>query len=61
MHSFSTTKEGYQTRARSQVATVKQLVQVDAWSASGGEDFEDARDVVAMLRRTCKSSKSSGK
>lgn len=57
VHAFSSTQEGYENRAKTQILAVKQLKQAEAWSSNGNDEFEDTRDIVKMLRKSSKSLK----
>jgi hypothetical protein len=52
-HSFCSTAEGYQTRVLSQVSAVKLLKNEKVWGNGvvDDEEFEDASEVVSVLRR----------
>ncbi|KAA1469721.1 ATP-dependent DNA helicase [Dentipellis sp. KUC8613] len=63
VHSMSSTADGYSIRAQATVAAVKMLPNFRVWDddSAMGDDFDDAREVVGVFRRLCKSSRSHGK
>ena len=55
--SMCTTVDGYKTRADSQVDAVKMLRGPNIWAEQSGpedEDAEDARNVIEIMQRLCK-------
>ncbi|KAI0322392.1 P-loop containing nucleoside triphosphate hydrolase protein [Amylostereum chailletii] len=58
--SMSASPEGYGRRASAAVRAAKRLVEQQPWSV-GNDDFEEERDMIAVLKRHCKGTKSNGK
>ncbi|GBE85105.1 ATP-dependent DNA helicase [Sparassis crispa] len=58
-HSLCTTHDGYKARVDERIQGIKLLVKPEAWG-KGKDGFEDADEVVEVLRRLC-ASRSKGK
>lgn len=60
---MSTTAEGYGVRTGEKVEAVKMLKNAEVWleSRRNDEDIEDARDVLDVVNRLCKTGRSKGK
>jgi hypothetical protein len=56
-----TTSDGYTTRTISTTDAVKLLSQSDAWRDIGGDEWEDSRDIIEIMRSVCKSRRSKRK
>ncbi|KAI0917389.1 hypothetical protein AcW1_007413 [Taiwanofungus camphoratus] len=60
-HSLCTTQDGYRARSDDKVQAVKLLVNSKAWEKNGDDNFEDAREIADVVRRTCAGRKGKGK
>jgi hypothetical protein len=60
-HCMCTTADGYLQRTTEKVESVKLLAKSETWSTDEGDEWDDAREIVEVLVRVCKSQKSKGK
>lgn len=50
-HGLSTTEEGYDQRISRKIEGVKKLRMQEVWNIDGNEEFDEAREVIDILRR----------
>lgn len=61
VHSLCTTHDGYKGRSRTSINAAKLIAKSEAWDTAEDEEFEEARDVVNVIRRLSQCTKSQGK